>query len=124
MRRNGATGDMGDIDFGAFDALTFDCYGTLIDWETGILAALEPHTARATTTRCSSCSPHHEAALEAGPYLCYKAVLAGACAARHRSELRADRRGAGAFGVSVKDWPAFADSAAALVSSSSASSSA
>ena len=25
-----------------FKALTFDCYGTLIDWETGILAALEP----------------------------------------------------------------------------------
>ncbi|MGY8777202.1 MAG: hypothetical protein ACKVIN_03675, partial [Longimicrobiales bacterium] len=28
------------IDFEAFDALTFDCYGTLIDWETGILRAL------------------------------------------------------------------------------------
>ena len=26
----------------AFDALTFDCYGTLIDWETGILTALRP----------------------------------------------------------------------------------
>jgi nucleotide-binding universal stress UspA family protein len=25
-----------------FKALTFDCYGTLIDWETGILAALRP----------------------------------------------------------------------------------
>ena len=24
-----------------FDALTFDCYGTLIDWETGILRAVE-----------------------------------------------------------------------------------
>jgi len=29
-----------DIDYGAFDALTFDCYGTLIDWETGLLAGL------------------------------------------------------------------------------------
>jgi hypothetical protein len=28
-----------------FSALTFDCYGTLIDWETGILAALRPWTA-------------------------------------------------------------------------------
>src|SRR5665811_188643 len=28
------------IDYSAFDALTFDCYGTLIDWETGILAGL------------------------------------------------------------------------------------
>ena len=28
------------IDPGAFDVLTFDCYGTLIDWETGLLGAL------------------------------------------------------------------------------------
>ena len=25
-----------------FKALTFDCYGTLIDWETGIWNALQP----------------------------------------------------------------------------------
>ncbi len=30
-----------------FKALTFDCYGTLIDWETGMLAALAPLAARA-----------------------------------------------------------------------------
>ncbi|MFZ0808050.1 MAG: haloacid dehalogenase type II [Candidatus Sulfotelmatobacter sp.] len=28
------------FDFGRFEVLTFDCYGTLIDWETGILSAL------------------------------------------------------------------------------------
>ena len=28
------------IDFGRFEALTFDCYGTLVDWETGILTGL------------------------------------------------------------------------------------
>jgi len=28
------------IDFNRFEILTFDCYGTLIDWETGILSAL------------------------------------------------------------------------------------
>jgi len=28
--------------FDRFDALTFDCYGTLIDWESGLLAALRP----------------------------------------------------------------------------------
>ena len=31
---------MTDLDYGRFDALTFDCYGTLIDWEAGILAGL------------------------------------------------------------------------------------
>jgi 2-haloacid dehalogenase len=30
------------LDFTRFETLTFDCYGTLIDWETGILAALHP----------------------------------------------------------------------------------
>ena len=29
-----------------FKALSFDCYGTLIDWETGLLAALKPLTNR------------------------------------------------------------------------------
>ena len=33
---------MSSIDFSAYDALTFDCYGTLIDWETGILTRLRP----------------------------------------------------------------------------------
>ena len=36
-----------EIDYSAFDALTFDCYGTLIDWESGIIAALQPLLARA-----------------------------------------------------------------------------
>ena len=28
------------LDFNRFEILTFDCYGTLIDWETGLLSAL------------------------------------------------------------------------------------
>jgi 2-haloacid dehalogenase len=30
------------LDFSKFDVVTFDCYGTLIDWEAGILSALKP----------------------------------------------------------------------------------
>jgi 2-haloacid dehalogenase len=30
------------LDFSRFEVLTFDCYGTLIDWEAGILSALRP----------------------------------------------------------------------------------
>lgn len=30
------------MDLGDFDALSFDCYGTLIDWETGIAGVLAP----------------------------------------------------------------------------------
>jgi len=32
----------GSLDFDRFKAITFDCYGTLIDWETGLLAAIRP----------------------------------------------------------------------------------
>ncbi len=30
------------LDFNRFEVLSFDCYGTLIDWEKGILGALQP----------------------------------------------------------------------------------
>lgn len=30
------------MDFSRFQVITFDCYGTLIDWESGILGALRP----------------------------------------------------------------------------------
>src|SRR4051794_22836553 len=102
------------IDFSAFDALTFDCYGTLIDWEAGILAALRPLIA-ADDEALLEAFARHEAELEAGPYLRYKDVLAG-CLGRLGEELgfiptQAQRD---TFGRSVKDWPAFPDSPAAL----------
>ena len=31
--------------FTDFDALSFDCYGTLIDWESGIWNAMQPFAA-------------------------------------------------------------------------------
>ena len=42
-----------------FKALTFDCYGTLIDWESGIIAGLKPLTA------CVSPGPSRNEILEA-----------------------------------------------------------
>src|ERR687897_2835160 len=64
-----------ELDLGAFEALTFDCFGTLIDWETGLLAALPPV---AGDEELLERFAHHEARLEAGPYLRYADVLAGA----------------------------------------------
>jgi 2-haloacid dehalogenase len=110
---------MSTIDFGAFDALTFDCYGTLIDWETGILDALRPvlqaHLAIVEDELLLEAFARHEAALEAGPYLRYADVLAG-CLRGLGNELGfapTDQQQA-AFGRSVEDWPAFGDSPAAL----------
>jgi len=95
-----------------FDALTFDCYGTLIDWETGLLEALP---AVAGEEELLERFAHHEARLEAGPYLRYADVLAG-CLRGIGDELGftpSDEEVA-AFSRSVVDWPAFPDSAEAL----------
>ena len=81
------------IDFGSFDALTFDCYGTLIDWEAGILAALRPLVGGAAGDEpLLEAFARHEARLEAGPYLPLRRG-AGRLPARPRrgAGLRADR---------------------------------
>jgi 2-haloacid dehalogenase len=106
---------MGEIDYDAFDALTFDCYGTLIDWETGILAALAPHIGDADREDVLERFARHEAELEAGPYLPYKEVLAG-CLRKLGEELgfTPTDEEAATFGTSVKEWPAFQDSPQAL----------
>lgn len=110
---------MAGIAFGDYDALTFDCYGTLIDWETGILAglraALVPHAVRATDDDLLERYASVEARLEAGPYRSYRDILATALTEIGASfGVAVTDRERAAFGGSVADWPAFADSAAAL----------
>jgi 2-haloacid dehalogenase len=106
--------------FDRFDVLTFDCYGTLIDWEAGLLAALRPtlaaHGIDAADEGVLEAFARHEAEIEAGPYRPYREVLGEVLAAMleqsGETPTQAERA---AFGGSVADWPAFADSAAALV---------
>ena len=103
------------MDFARFDALTFDCYGTLIDWETGIAYALRVAGASGSDDELLEAFARHEARLEAGPYLTYREVLAGALrgvGADLGFEPTDDQ--VAAFAGSVGDWPAFPDSAAAL----------
>jgi 2-haloacid dehalogenase len=107
------------LDYGAFDALTFDCYGTLIDWEAGILAALRPLLPAGTATSDDELLVEYanaEAALEAGPYLRYREVLGRgllAVARAHGGDPAADQ--VAAAGGSVTAWPPFPDSHDALV---------
>src|SRR5258706_5598973 len=107
------------LNFDDFEALTFDCYGTLIDWETGIWQALAPVLANRNTPMGREALLQRYAALEpaieSGPYLAYKEVLRRVLLglgeqlgfSPTESEL-AD------FSISVRNWPAFTDSAAAL----------
>jgi 2-haloacid dehalogenase len=108
-----------EIDYRAVDALTFDCYGTLIDWETGILtglrAALAAHRVDGTDDELLEAYADAEATLEYGPYLPYREILAGGLRAiATRLGTTVGDAEAAAFSGSVADWPAFLDSAAAL----------
>jgi 2-haloacid dehalogenase len=105
---------------GDFSALTFDCYGTLIDWETGILAALRPwaaaHRVEVDDETLLAAFARAEAAREvAEPTAPYPRILAGVLEDL-AAELgaTASPEEAEAFAGSVKDWPAFPDSADAL----------
>jgi len=110
---------MAGIDFGRFEVLTFDCYGTLIDWERGLLAAVHPafdrRGVRATDDALLEAFARFEAELEAGEYRPYREVLANAfrriCA---NFGIEPRDREAEAFAASVGDWPPFEDSAGAL----------
>jgi 2-haloacid dehalogenase len=107
------------LNFDQFAVLTFDCYGTLIDWETGILAALTPiltrHGVIITPNTALEFYGQFETDIERRPYREYRAVLRGVLEAfgakfgfaPTEAELQH-------FAESVKEWPAFADSARAL----------
>ncbi len=105
---------------GDFRALTFDCYGTLIDWETGILAGLRPLAAKAGGGKSDDAIletfARHEAAQEAEtPDMIYSKLLS-TVHGRIAKEwgVAASAEDDARFGASVPDWPAFPDSAEAL----------
>lgn len=104
-----------------YKVLTFDCYGTLIDWETGIWDALQPLL---MSNECSEIS--RDKALEAHadlegrqesetPDMLYSNILsrvhsgfAAQFGLQTNSKLDTD------FGNSIAHWPAFPDTADAL----------
>ena len=102
-----------------FRALTFDCYGTLIDWEGGILSALRPllqdHGIECTDEELLTLYAAAEFTAESGAYRSYREV--------QRIVLRAiaDRLGftlkpeeLDRLSESIKDWRPFADTVDAL----------
>ena len=103
-----------------FSTLTFDCYGTLIDWETGIWDAMQPLIAAngADVERAAALAvfARRESAIEAAhPAMLYPATLTRAHhgLAEDLGLKTSDDLDA-AFARSLPHWPAFADSAGAL----------
>jgi 2-haloacid dehalogenase len=109
-----------ELDLTGYRALSFDCYGTLIDWETGIAAVLAPW-AREQGLELSdeellmAYAPNEGAAQRETPSSLYPDILAdafrrtGEALGAPVSDEWAER-----LGGSVGDWPAFPDSPDAL----------
>jgi len=103
-----------------FKALSFDCYGTLIDWETGLLAVLRPWAdasgiSASDDELLESFATHEYDEQAEVPSSPYPEILSGVHIAMARQfgvrSKPADRR---ALAESVGNWPVFSDSADAL----------
>lgn len=101
---------------GRFRYLTFDCYGTIVDWRAGIERALTAATGPLPVSGADLLAKYVELEAQSeGSYMKYRDVLA-LTAKRLAAEFGADLppEKAAEFGASVPDWPAFPDSSAAL----------
>ena len=103
-----------------FAVLSFDCYGTLVDWESGIISALTPLTNKLSSplSRDSILEAHarcESSRQAATPDRLYSDLLSdvyGDLAREWNVDATADE--CEAYSNSVKDWPAFSDSAESL----------
>jgi 2-haloalkanoic acid dehalogenase type II len=103
-----------------FKVLTFDCYGTLIDWESGMINGLAPLLDRLNQPKERNAILSDHAKYESAqqwqtPTMAYHDILA--IVYKRLAEawhIPATWDECLAYGQSVKDWPAFPDSADAL----------
>ena len=103
-----------------FKALTFDCYGTLIDWESGMVEGLKPLTSKLDPqlSRDDILEAHarHESYQQAQtPEKAYREILP--IVYRRLAEewgIPVSWEECARYGDSVKNWPAFPDSPGAL----------
>ena len=108
------------MNFNGFRALTFDCYGTLIDWETGILDAVLKRFEAAYPgiegDLVLSCLAATQALRQKiRPAESYPVLLSRCYAAIEDSlGLPSDPDAQQSFGETVGTWPPFADTVAAL----------
>lgn len=107
------------LDFDRFDILSFDCYGTLIDFEVGVLAALRPILARHGVALPDDALLEAYGALklplEREPFQPFREVLLRTMdrfGQRFNFDPTPDERAA--LVESLADWPPFPDTVEAL----------
>ncbi|MCY4414991.1 MAG: HAD-IA family hydrolase [Chloroflexi bacterium] len=108
------------LDFNRYEWLSFDCYGTLVDWETGISTAvaqaLEAHGVSRTPAEILGLfSDLEPRAQTAQGYLEYRSALRGVMALMGEElGLEFSESELGCLADSLPDWPVFPDASAAL----------
>ena len=107
------------LDFAQFDYLSFDCYGTLIDWEAGILGYLRPllrnKRVNVTEGEVLNLYSEFEPRQQQPPYRSYREVLAGVVREfGAHFDFAVSRAEADGLAESMRDWQAFPDTGPAL----------
>jgi 2-haloacid dehalogenase len=107
------------MDFSSFTTISFDCYGTLINWEAGILPILQgvlaSHGRSLPDAALLELYGEFEAEAQSGPYQSYRQVLE--CAVQRFGEhfdflpSPAELR---SLHESIPTWPPFSDTVTAL----------
>ena len=110
---------MSKFDPAPITTLTFDCYGTLIDWEAGVLDVLRPllarHGAMPSDDEIITVFQDLDAALCKPPYKPYRAVLAGVAEGLGRHfGASLEPRDRDVLALSIPSWKPFPDTVAAL----------
>ena len=107
------------MDFSRFSTISFDCYGTLIEWEAGILPALRTlllhHHCPQPDARMLELYGEFEAEAEKGPYRSYRKVLESVVSQfGSRLGFQPSPDELRALHQSIPSWPPFPDTASAL----------
>jgi 2-haloacid dehalogenase len=107
------------VDLSRIDVISFDCYGTLIDWESGILEALaafrSEYGVRATDDQVLEQYAALESVMESGEYLLYKDVLRGVMRGfARRLSVPEERVDMDVIVKSLPSWRPFPDTVASL----------
>jgi 2-haloacid dehalogenase len=107
------------MDFSRFTTISFDCYGTLVDWEAGMLPVLRSiltrHNRDLTDAAILELYGNFEAEAESGPYRSYREVLESVVRAFGKQlDFQPSASEISSLPESVPSWPAFADTVAAL----------
>lgn len=107
------------LELDKYEVLTFDCYGTLIDWESGILAALRSllsvHNANLSDEQILELFAEIETKQEAGEYVKYKEVLRRVVQKiGERLGFEPDATEMDSLANSLRNWQPFPDTVEAL----------